>query len=325
MEFDSRLLVKYMIEELTPTELEELMAWKNQSEENEKIFRLLIGLRISHRFLLYNTPDRIENALKKVNHQVNKTKKSCRINTLMKYVALFLLLITLAFGGWYSFNQPESYLHIVMSDGEDIKKINLDDGSVVWLNKGASLRIPDSFSASNRRVIVIGEAYFEVKKDPESPFWVEGGQLKVKVLGTSFNINTGTDGDKIETILVSGKVSLLDKNQHFLLDMSPGEKVSYTPGNNQYVVEAVDAAVSTSWHLGQLTFESATLREIVNKLSLLYDVHVNLESKALADIKFRCVINREEGLAEVLELLKYMVPFEYHIEEKEVFIYEPKK
>ena len=69
-----------------------------------------------------------------------------------------------------------------------------------------------------------------------------------------------------------------------------------------------------------MTFENSTLREIVNKLSMIYDVNINLESKELADRRYRCVINREETLEEVLDILKLLAPINYRIDENEVFI-----
>ncbi len=84
----------------------------------------------------------------------------------------------------------------------------------------------------------------------------------------------------------------------------------------------MDVKAHTSWYLDQITFENATLREIVNKLSVIYDVNINLESAKLADHRFRYVINREETLVDVLDLLCYLAPIGYHINKNEVFITE---
>ena len=104
--------------------------------------------------------------------------------------------------------------------------------------------------------------------------------------------------------------------------MSPGERVSYDSETNQFTIKTVDANTLTAWHLDQITFENATLREIVNKLSLIYDVNINLESKRLAERRYRYVINREETLKEVLDILSYLAPIKYRIEDNEVFIAE---
>lgn len=199
--------------------------------------------------------------------------------------------------------------------------MKLDDGTILWLNKRSSVRIPDTFSATNRRVLLEGEVYLDVQKNPHYPFLIETSHLNVKVLGTSFNLNTG-DGNKVETILVAGRVMLEDKNNHSLLEMSPGENVTFMPENSEYLIETVDTNTTTAWHLDQLTFENVTLREIVNKLEILYDVNVKLPSTRLAQRRFRCVVNREENLADILNQLRYIASVDYRIEGREVFIYE---
>ncbi len=320
MEFDTSLLIKYLIEELTQDELEQLMNWCNQSEENKELFSYVMKLKISHQYINFNTPDKVEKALEALNNKIDKKSVRYKLRKIIPYAALFFLLLSLGYGGWRYSQKPESYLSIVVKEGEEIKKISLDDGTIVWLNSSSSIRIPESFSLKNRKVEVKGEVYFDVKKNLPSPFLVSTDQMNVRVMGTSFNINTGADDKTIATTLVSGKVALLDKKNHLVLEMSPGEKVTYTKERKEYYVEKVDVNISTAWHLDQLTFESVTLREIVNKLSIIYDVNVNLESKKLAERRFRCVINRDESLKEVLDILKYLAHIQYRIEGDEVFI-----
>lgn len=146
--------------------------------------------------------------------------------------------------------------------------------------------------------------------------------MNVKVTGTSFNLFVNDESREVETILASGKVVLQDHHGKDIFEMSPGEKVVYTAKNNNYTVSTVDVNTFTSWYLDQITFENATLREIVNKLSLIYDVNINLESKRLADRRYRYVINKEETLKEVLDILSYLAPIQYRIEGNEVFITE---
>ena len=78
----------------------------------------------------------------------------------------------------------------------------------------------------------------------------------------------------------------------------------------------------TAWRLNQFVFENVTLREIVNQLCVKFNVNINLESTKLAQRKFRCVINEDESLPDILKLLKYLAPIQYRIEGKEIFIYE---
>ena len=141
--------------------------------------------------------------------------------------------------------------------------------------------------------------------------------MNIQVKGTSFDVKTDVENKRVEAVLVSGEIELLDANRNKLLDVSPGEKVTYNQNKNEYTTETVDVNILTAWRLRQFVFENATLREIVNKLSVKF-----IESSALAQRKFRCVINDDEELVDILKLLEYLAPIHYKIEENEVFIYE---
>jgi ferric-dicitrate binding protein FerR (iron transport regulator) len=322
MDFDHRLLVNYIIGNLSPQELEALMAWRKESEENEDIFNELVRLRIRRKFEYYHTPENIDKAFSQFNKRVMAISRRRLILTVSKYAAVVLFVVSIAFFGRNSIKKEETYIVYKVNAGDSVRKIPLDDGSTIWLNCSSTLKVPASFSAEKRRVILEGEAYFEVKKRPAGSFLVSTGQLTIKVLGTSFNVKTTGKNNDVETTLASGKVTLFDKNDNAIYQMSPGEKVTYRFVNKEYTIENIDTNVRTAWHLAQFTFENITLREIVNKLSVKFNVNINLESKKLAERRYRCVINKDESLEEVLDILKYLVPIQYRIEENEVFISE---
>ncbi|MDR3141949.1 MAG: DUF4974 domain-containing protein [Tannerellaceae bacterium] len=322
MDIDYRLLVNYIIEDLSPQELEALMAWRKESGENEGVFNELVRLRIRRKFDHYQTPENTDRAFSQFNKRLTAISRRHLAQTAFKYAAVVLFVVSIAFLGKNSIKEEETYIVYKVNAGDSVRKIPLDDGSKVWLNCSSTLKIPASFSIEKRRVILDGEAYFEVDKRPSGSFLVSTGQLTIKVLGTSFNVKTTGKSKDVETILAIGKVTLFDKNDNAVYQMSPGEKVTYSPINKEYIVENIDTNVRTAWHLSQFIFENATLRDIVNKLSVKFNVNINLESKKLAERKYRCVINKDESLGEVLDILKYLAPIHYRIEGSEVFISE---
>ncbi|MDR0431662.1 MAG: FecR family protein [Tannerellaceae bacterium] len=321
MNFDYKLLVKYLTDELSTEELSVVMIWRKENQEHDECFRQLVQLKISRKFDYYNKPEKIEEAFGTFKKQVQRKSFKHFIRIYFKYAAIVLFVLSIAF---YSliYIQEESYITYSIKESGEIKKITLDDGTMVWLNKGSILKLPKSFSDQNRNVTLKGEAYFDVKKNQVSPFVVKTEHMNVKVLGTSFTIKTNNKDKKVETILVFGEVTLLDKKDKIVYQMSPGEKVTYSSIQNKYEIESVDTNVSTAWHLNQFIFENISLREIVNKLALKFNVNINLESKTLADKRLRCVINEDESLIETLDILKYLIPIRYRVEENEVFISE---
>src|SRR5690606_25037817 len=103
-------------------------------------------------------------------------------------------------------------------------KLILSDGTEVWLNSLSNLRFPFNFIGEKREVFLEGEAYFKVAKDTK-PFIVHVGETDIKVLGTSFNINS--DGTQVITSLVEGSVLNSAGNESVLL--KPGYQSIFEP------------------------------------------------------------------------------------------------
>ena len=270
MDFDYRLLAKYLTDMLSPEEMKQVEEWRKLSIDNEEVFSELMKLRVSWKFTQYNTPEHIEEALNGLNAKINSRRRFQILRSVMRYAAVILLFVSFC---------------------------------------------KECFSLQ-------GEAFFDVAKNAQYPLYVSTNYVNIKVLGTAFNVKTDEKHQNVETVLTRGKVALLDKQWNPILDMSPGEKVTYDNNKNEYATEVVDVNVCTAWRLNQFVFENVTLREIVNQLSVKFNVNINLESTKLAQRKFRCVINEDESLPDILKLLKYLAPIQYRIEGKEIFIYE---
>lgn len=312
MDFDYRLLAKYLTGMLSPEEMKQVEEWRELSIDNEEVFSELMKLRVSWKFTQYNTPEHIEEALNGLNAKINSRRRFQILRSVMRYAAVILLLVSFSYVGW-GYLKPDNCVTIRVEQGEDVKKIVLADGSAVWLKEGSSLRIPEVFAENNRKLSL---------QRMLSTHYMFPNYVNIKVLGTAFNVKTDEKHQNVETVLTRGKVALLDKQWNPILDMSPGEKVTYDNNKNEYATEVVDVNVCTAWRLNQFVFENVTLREIVNQLSVKFNVNINLESTKLAQRKFRCVINEDESLPDILKLLKYLAPIQYRIEGKEIFIYE---
>mgnify|MGYP002533473224 FL=1 len=312
MDFDYRLLAKYLTDMLSPEEMKQVEEWRKLSIDNEEVFSELMKLRVSWKFTQYNTPEHIEEALNGLNAKINSRRRFQILRSVMRYAAVILLFVSFSYVGW-GYLKPDNCVTIRVEQGEDVKKIVLADGSAVWLKEGSSLRIPEVFAENNRKLSL---------QRMLSTHYMFPNYVNIKVLGTAFNVKTDEKHQNVETVLTRGKVALLDKQWNPILDMSPGEKVTYDNNKNEYATEVVDVNVCTAWRLNQFVFENVTLREIVNQLSVKFNVNINLESTKLAQRKFRCVINEDESLPDILKLLKYLAPIQYRIEGKEIFIYE---
>ena len=321
MDFDYRLLAKYLTGMLSPEEMKQVEEWRKLSIDNEEAFSKLMKLRVSWKFTQYNTPEHIEEALNGLNAKINSRRRFQILRSVMRYAAVILLLVSFSYVGW-GYLKPDNYVTIRVEQGKDVKKIVLADGSAVWLKEGSSLRIPEVFAENNRKLSLQGEAFFDIAKNANSLFIVATDYVKVEVHGTSFHVNVNAGNKSVETVLVRGCISLHALNGKKILEMNPGERVAYSWDENTCFTDHVDVNVCAVWRFNQLVFENTTLREIANQLSIKYNVNVNIESSRLAQRRFRCVINEDERLPDVLEQLCYLAPITYRIESSEIYISE---
>ena len=157
--------------------------------------------------------------------------------------------------------------------------LTLSDGTRVWLNSETSIQYPVAFGAKERRVFVQGEAYFEVTKNSGQPFIVQTENFNVKVLGTSFCINTFGDNGKVYTALESGVVEM-DCGRENTLILAPGQVAELDVRRPGACVRMSEVSVEqlVAWKKGLFCFRQTSLPDILKQVARYYDVHfMNLE------------------------------------------------
>ena len=179
--------------------------------------------------------------------------------------------------------------------------LELSDGTKVWLNASSSLTFPTSFASNERKVILTGEAYFEVAKDKKRPFRVSVNQMQVNVLGTHFNINAYDDEATINTTLLEGSVLLSEKSQKVLL--KPGQQAQKQKKGTIVVNNKVNIDKVMGWKNGVFYFENADLQTVLREISRWYDVDVVFE-KGIPVRTFEGEIQRNLKLSQVLKILE---------------------
>lgn len=191
-------------------------------------------------------------------------------------------------------------------------QIRLPDGTKVWLNAASSLKYPTSFQVlKERRVELMGEAYFEVSKDKKHPFIVTSPGQEIKVLGTHFSINAYTDEPVTRTTLLEGIVKV--NNQVIL---KPGEQAVYKSGNIN--VTQVNANDAIDWKNGEFIFTNESLANILRRVSRWYNVQI-IYVKPQADLPtFTGSVSRFENVSAVLKMLEETSNVRFAIEGKTI-------
>ena len=194
--------------------------------------------------------------------------------------------------------------------------IVLPDGTRVWLNAATELKYPVAFHAKERRVYLKGEAYFEVAPDKNRPFYVETEEVKIRVLGTVFDVNTHyTRG--VRTVLVEGAVALDQKE----IRMKPGELADFDRTTTEVTLKEVDVTSYISWKEGYFVFEDEPLEEIMHTLSLWYDKEFLFVGKRSRTLHFSGHIKRYERIETILSAITDVTGVEFRMNGQIILIH----
>src|SRR5690606_8257863 len=143
----------------------------------------------------------------------------------------------------------EEWCTLKVPSGHPTVQMRLPDGSFVDVNTGSTLRFPARFGDNKREVYLVGEAYLEVMSDFQRLFTVHTAALDVKVTGTSFNVNSYPDADKIQVSLLSG--SVLVSNKKIERRLQPGETAILHLDSSKLVVAPFDKNFLLAWRQGK--------------------------------------------------------------------------
>lgn len=175
-------------------------------------------------------------------------------------------------------------------------------------------------SGGIRKVLLEGEAYFEVAHDTTRPFVVETEQAKVKVLGTSFDVSAYEEEGKTWTTLEEGMVEIESLDRGEKIRMVPGEQICLIEGKGMEKYK-VETALFTSWRSGRLVFKDMRLEELMRNMARWYDVKVEFYREEAKDIVFTGDVKKYEDLNEVLEIIELTSDVHFTIEEQRIIVH----
>ncbi len=241
------------------------------------------------------------------------------------FVGAFYLLYHLDLGGKEvtgdsAVLQKETLLLKEAKNGQKLT-ITLSDGTVVKLNSGTKLEFPNTFSGDNREVTLEGEAFFDVAKNPDSPFIINLKDLKVTVLGTSFNIDSYGDENDVSVAVVSGKVAVSPNEMAWKENTShltKNQVLTYNKTNKSIKTELKDVSDLIAWKDKTLVFNNADLPSIEKELEKWFDVEIEVKVKEGEAVSFsgRYV---NQSMVSVLEGICFSSNLHYEINDNKVW------
>lgn len=301
--FNWELLAKYESNECNSHEKLQVEDWLSQSDDNRKEFeqnknrlRKIDTYFQAKKFDTNTAWTNVHTQISpsKVKSIQHKTKRKEVIAQFYKYAAIVVVALLLGSIGYFiGFrNQvPTVFSEIISAQNQVVQEYVLPDGSVVALNSNSKLLFPKKFKGNIREVTIIGEAFFDVKPNPEKPFVIHAGNAQVKVLGTSFNVCAYPGTEAIEVTVKTGKVQVINTNIDLIAEtrevfLTPGEKGTLFAENN-----LLEKSVNTNpnfmaWKTHDLIFNKVPLPDVIRCLEKVYHIDIELTEPALNDLLY---------------------------------------
>ncbi len=311
-----KLFSGYLQGSLSGDEESDLIAWVTSSEKNIKYFRKYVS---ENRYLpgcAAETNAAWERICPKLRPHARFNNAPGKGAIFPAWIKIAALIVFAFISGFLIHNinlgQDNGYAlnEIIVPKGEKSQLV-LSDGSKVFLNSGTCLRYPAAFNKTNRRVILSGEAFFEIKKDQAHPFLVETNKFSVKVTGTSFNLAAYGDDKESSLTLHSGIVTI-DKNG-MERKIKPGEKYILNNLSNRYKVVHADIKKSSVWRNDVIVIDDQSLDEIIKILERNFDVTIEIGDSNLKNIRYSGQFKPHETLGEILALIKGASPIKFKV------------
>ncbi|TKG95037.1 DUF4974 domain-containing protein [Puteibacter caeruleilacunae] len=207
----------------------------------------------------------------------------------------------------YRKNKPKAkkikYNKLMIPRGAEYHLV-LSDGTKVWVNSETIIRYPVTFGKKERKVEVLGEAFFDVKTDSLRPFIVSSGNHEVQVFGTEFNVKAYPDEETITTTLVEGKVAVRQKESNESLTfLEPGYQSVFQKVESSVTKKHVDIRKYTSWKDGSFYFRKMPLDEMLTILGRWYDVDFKFKADHLKQIQFNGTVEKRNNIQSILDKL----------------------
>lgn len=224
-------------------------------------------------------------------------------------------------------------------------RVELPDGSMVWLNAGSKLTYTRDFGKKLREVSLSGEGYFDVTRMKDKPFIIHTANINIRVLGTAFNVKAYPEDKKTETSLIHGSIEVTINNRpDNKIILSPSEKlvVENEPVNpaalrnknphsnliptlpvvsvNKLWYSPEDSTLAeTDWMSNRLIFRDESFDELAVRMERRYGVEIEIANESLKDERLNGIFETE-SVSQALEALKEMIPFKYERKGDRIFI-----
>ena len=319
------LIAKYYSNECTQYERKMLFKWLDEDEDN---YMLFVKVKQDLEIINVNKSMKrvnVDSAWEKLKNRIGEDEdlpieREFKVTTLLKYAAAIIIFVGIGFLSnniYYNFYNDKVNVEYATLE-EQGKKIILSDGSTVILNSDSKLTYPKTFASVERKVVLEGEAFFDVTKNPDLPFIIEAKDAEVKVLGTSFNVNATIPGGLVEVFVETGMVQLSRKK-------NTDEKVLINPGdvgvlsNNKIVKDKNNNENIIAWKTKEIIFHENELEEVLVTLNNVYKTNIKCENQDILDLRYTSTFRNQE-IDSILNIICLTFNLKVSYDESEIYL-----
>jgi len=305
------LISRFLAGDASQQDSEVLNSWISESPENARTFDEYRKVWEKTGILEGKPSFNIELEWEEFRSRIVPLKNDSPLNNFLagpKFFGSFyrmaaIIVLGLVFGYTiYYLNKQSSTQTFYAETGKE--RIELPDGTIVILNKDASITYPEKFSSKTRLVTFSGEGFFEVKSDSLQPFIIRSNNLSIRVLGTSFNVKADPDSPEIEVIVKTGKVALYQgSDSKNMRSIVAGEKAVFAKDSKEISISENSNPNFLSWETGNMVFNESSLNEVLEVLSSVYHKKFYVTSQNISKCRLTVSFENEE-LSTVLKILE---------------------
>jgi transmembrane sensor len=317
---DEALIAKFVVGEATPEEAILVNDWIAESEENKIYFDQIESawmLGIGH--AKFDQKELVWESLKHA-MSTNETRPKTLLFTPYRIAAGILLLVSVS-ATLYFFNTPvlstKEIAWEMRQTRNEVADISLPDGSSVAVNRNSTLKWQKDLNGSNREILLEGEALFNVTHNPQKPFIVTVDEVKIKVLGTSFNILNNKEKNEIETAVMRGKVLMYTSQKQIIIDA--GMMGIYRRQTNELVLIKMKDENGIAYATRSLTFSASTLKEVSEQLGKAYGVQFVFENEKIQECRLTTEY-QNKSLQFIMDVISESLTISYRIKGNTVFL-----
>ncbi len=267
---------------------------QQHKNRDEKLWKITKGYKQAY------TPD-VEKGLTNLKARIAKDQPTPIIpmrNWLMRAASIAILLVgSIVLYQNYTSSDVPSNLIYQTTEAVATTAYQLPDGSQVWLNKHSQISYPPTFSNSERVIQLKGEAYLEIKSNPNKPFLIQTDETVIEVLGTAFNVRAYPSESQVAVSVEEGSVSFESPSAGKKIVLQANDKGTYQKDEQDLVKTTSKQVVDLGWKEQQLAFDDTPISEILAYLTSQFDVEF-ITSKDFPDcgLNATLVVNNPEAI-----------------------------